>query len=78
VSARAIENHVYIAVTGTVDNLRFIPYMATDYGQAAILILSDYFFARDGIAVESTIKHERSSSPTLSSIYWANSVSTEA
>jgi hypothetical protein len=52
--------------------------MAIDYGQAAILTPSDYFFARDGIAAESTIKQERSSSPTLSSIYWTNCVSTEA
>ena len=77
-SARAIENQVYIAMTGIVGNLRFVPYMAIDYGQAAILTPSDYFFARDGIAAESTIKQERSSSPTLSSIYWTNCVSTEA
>ena len=32
--------------------------MATDYGQAAILTPSDYFFARDGIAAEGTINHE--------------------
>jgi hypothetical protein len=78
VSARAIENLVFIAMTGTVGNLRFVPYMATDYGQAAILTPSDYFFARDGIAAEGTINQERSSSPTLSSIYWTNCVSTEA
>jgi hypothetical protein len=52
--------------------------MAIDYGQAAILIPSDYFFARHGIAAEGTINQERSSSPTLSSIYWTNCVSTEA
>jgi hypothetical protein len=78
VSAGAIENHVHIAMTGTVGNLRFVPYMAIDYGQAAIHIPSDYFFARDGIAAESTIKQERSSSPTSNSIYWTNCVSTEA
>ena len=69
---------MYIAVTSTVGNLRFVPYMAIDYGQAAILTPSNYFFARDEIATESTIKQERSSSPTLSSIYWTNCVSTEA
>lgn len=58
-SARAIENLVYIAMTGTVGNLRFVPYMATDYGQAAILTPSDYFFARDGIAAEGTINQEQ-------------------
>jgi predicted amidohydrolase len=76
-SARAIENQVYIAVTSTVGNLRFVPYMAIDYGQAAILIPSDYFFARDGIAAEGIINQERSSSQKLSSIYWTNCVSTE-
>jgi hypothetical protein len=33
--------------------------MATDYGQAAILTPSDYFFARDGIAAEGTINQEQ-------------------
>jgi predicted amidohydrolase len=59
VSARAIESLVFIAMTGTVGNLRFVPHMATDYGQAAILTPSDYFFARDGIAAEGTINQEQ-------------------
>ncbi len=46
---------MYVAMTGTGGNLPFVPYMATDYGQAAILTPSDYFFARDGIAAEGTI-----------------------
>jgi len=33
--------------------------MATNYGQAAILTPSDYFFARDGIAAEGTINQEQ-------------------
>ena len=33
--------------------------MAIDYGQAAILTPSDYFFARDGIAAEGTINQEQ-------------------
>ena len=57
--ARAIENQIYVAVTGTVGNLPFVPYMATNYGQAAILTPSDYFFARDGIAAEGTINQEQ-------------------
>jgi len=57
--ARAIENQVYVAVTGTVGNLPLVPYMATNYGQAAILTPSDYFFARDGIAAEGTINQEQ-------------------
>ena len=46
-------------MTGIVGNLRFVPYMAIDYGQAAILTPSDYFFARNGIAAEGTIKQEQ-------------------
>ncbi len=57
--ARAIENQIYVAMTGTVGNLPLVPYMATNYGQAAILTPSDYFFARDGIAAEGTINQEQ-------------------
>jgi len=57
--ARAIENQIYVAMTGTVGNLPLVPYMNTNYGQAAILTPSDYFFARDGIAAEGTINQEQ-------------------
>jgi predicted amidohydrolase/GNAT superfamily N-acetyltransferase len=57
--ARAIENQVYVAVAGTVGNLPLVPYMAANYGQAAILTPSDYSFARDGIAAEGTINQEQ-------------------
>ena len=57
--ARAIENQMYVAMTGTVGNLPLVPYMATNYGQAAILTPSDYFFARDGIAAEGNINQEQ-------------------
>ena len=50
---------MYIAVTSAVGNLRFVPYMAIDYGQAAILTPSDYFLARDGIAAKGTINQEQ-------------------
>ena len=50
---------MYIAVTSTVGNLRFVPYMAIDYGQAFILTPSDYFFARNGIAADGTINQEQ-------------------
>jgi predicted amidohydrolase len=46
-------------MTGTVGNLPLVPYMATNYGQAAILTPSDYFFARDGIAAEGNINQEQ-------------------
>ena len=57
--ARAIENQVYVAMAGTVGNLPEVPYMATHYGQAAILTPSDYFFARDGIAAEGNVNQEQ-------------------
>jgi predicted amidohydrolase/ribosomal protein S18 acetylase RimI-like enzyme len=57
--SRAIENQIYVAMTGTVGNLPLVPYMNTNYGQAAILTPSDYFFARDGIAAEGTINQEQ-------------------
>ena len=57
--ARAIENQVYVAMTGTVGHLPLVPYMSANYGQAAILTPSDYFFARDGIASEGTINQEQ-------------------
>jgi predicted amidohydrolase len=38
-SARVIENQMYVAMTGTGGNLLFVPYMATDYGRAAIAII---------------------------------------
>lgn len=57
--ARASENQIYIAMTGTVGNLPEVPCMATHYGQAAILTPSDYFFARDGIAAEGTVNQEQ-------------------
>jgi len=57
--ARASENQIYIAMTGTVGNLPKVPGMPTHYGQAAILTPSDYFFARDGIAAEGTVNQEQ-------------------
>ncbi len=57
--ARAIENQIYVAMASTVGNLPDVPYMATHYGQAAILTPSDYFFARDGIAAEGIVNIEQ-------------------
>jgi predicted amidohydrolase len=57
--ARAIENQVYVAMTGTVGNLPLVPYMNSNYGQAAIMTPSDYSFARDGIAAEGIINQEQ-------------------
>ena len=57
--ARAIENQIYVAVTGTVGNLPQVPHMSTNYGQAAILTPSDFYFARDGIAAEGNFNQEQ-------------------
>lgn len=49
--ARAIENQVYVAVTGTVGNLP-VEGLGLHFGQAAVITPSDFSFARDGIAAE--------------------------
>ena len=49
--ARAIENQVYVAMTGTVGHLP-VSGLGLNYGQAAILTPSDFAFSRDGIAAE--------------------------
>lgn len=57
--ARAIENQVYIALTGNVGNLPDVANMDIQYGQAAVLTPSDFAFARDGIAAEAAPKTRR-------------------
>lgn len=57
--ARAIENQIYVAMTGTVGNLPCVPGMYTNYGQAVIMTPSDYAFARDGIASEGSVNQEQ-------------------
>lgn len=57
--SRAIENQIYVALTGTIGNLAEVPHMSTNYGQAAILTPSDYHFARDGVAAEGTLNQEQ-------------------
>lgn len=56
--ARAIENQVYVAVTGTVGNLP-VEGLGQHYGQAAIITPSDFPFARDGIAAEGITNMEQ-------------------
>lgn len=57
--ARAIENQVYVAMTGTVGNLPHVPHMATNYSQAVIMTPSDFSFAQDGIAAEGIVNQEQ-------------------
>ncbi len=56
--ARAIENQVYVAMTGTVGSLP-VPGLRLHYGQASISTPSDFPFARDGIAAEGVINEEQ-------------------
>lgn len=49
--ARAIENQVYVALTGTVGHLP-VSGLGLNYGQAGILTPSDFPFSRDGVAAE--------------------------
>jgi predicted amidohydrolase/ribosomal protein S18 acetylase RimI-like enzyme len=52
--ARCIENHVFVAIAGTVGNLPFVENMDVQYAQSAIFTPSDIPFTRDGIASECT------------------------
>lgn len=52
--ARAIENHVYVVMSGAVGNLPEIDGSDIHYAQSAILTPSDIEFARDGVAAETT------------------------
>lgn len=49
--ARAIENQVYVALTGTVGHLP-VTGLGLNYGQAGIFTPSDFPFSRDGVAAE--------------------------
>jgi predicted amidohydrolase len=50
--ARAVENQVYMVMSGTVGNLPDVENMDIQYAQSAVLSPSDFEFARDGILVE--------------------------
>lgn len=52
--ARAIENQLYVVMSGNVGNLPRVENMDIQYAQSAILTPCDYPFARDGIAAEAT------------------------
>ncbi len=56
--ARAIENQVYVAMTGTVGTLP-VAGLRLHYGQASIITPSDFHFSRDGIAAEGVINEEQ-------------------
>lgn len=52
--ARCVENHVYVAMAGTVGNLPDVENMDIQYAQSGIFTPSDIPFTRDGIAAECT------------------------
>lgn len=56
--ARAIENSVYVAISGCAGNLPFVDNADTHYAQSGIFTPLDYAFARDGIAGECTANIE--------------------
>lgn len=52
--ARAIENQLYVVMSGNVGNLPGVENMDIQYAQSAILTPCDFPFARDGIAAEAS------------------------
>jgi predicted amidohydrolase len=52
--ARAIENQCYVVMSGNVGNLPGVNNFDIQYGQSCILTPSDFPFARDGVAADST------------------------
>ncbi len=56
--ARAIENQVYVVVTGTVGSLPTVDFMRANFGQAAIITPNDIPFPPRGILAEGEINHD--------------------
>jgi predicted amidohydrolase/ribosomal protein S18 acetylase RimI-like enzyme len=52
--ARCIENHVYVAIAGSVGNLPDVENLDVNYAQSGIFTPSDIPFARDAVAAECT------------------------
>lgn len=52
--ARAVENQIYVVMSGSVGNLPNVPNIDIHYSQSCILTPCDFPFARDGIAAEAT------------------------
>jgi len=50
--ARCIENHVYVAIAGSVGNLPYVENLDIHYAQSGIFTPSDIPFARDAVAAE--------------------------
>ncbi len=52
--ARAVENQIYVAMSGSCGNLPNVPNMDIHYAQSCILTPCDFPFARDGVAADTT------------------------
>jgi predicted amidohydrolase len=52
--ARAVENQCYVVMAGNVGNLPRVRNMDIQYAQSCILTPCDFYFARDGIAADTT------------------------
>ena len=52
--ARAVENQCYVVLSGNVGNLPLVHNMEVQYAQSCILTPCDFFFARDGVASDTT------------------------
>jgi predicted amidohydrolase len=50
--ARAIENQIYVILSGVVGNLPNVENMDIHYAESAILTPCDFAFARDGVAAD--------------------------
>lgn len=57
--ARAVENQVYVALTGTVGSLPTVDFMRANYGQAALITPNDIPFPPRGIQAEGEINQEQ-------------------
>ncbi len=56
--ARAIENQVYVVLTGTVGSLQTVDFMRANFGQAAIITPNDIPFPPKGLAAEGELNHD--------------------
>lgn len=76
--ARAIENQLYVVMSGNVGNLPRVENMDVQYAQSAILTPCDYPFARDGIAAEATenVETVTIADLDLSDLSWARAQGT--
>lgn len=52
--ARCVENHVYVAIAGSVGNLPNVDNLGLHYAQSGIFTPSDIPFKRDAVAAECT------------------------